>query len=56
MLGEFSGNDGSVTYVDEEPKRGRSYKYYIIPVHPQMEIDGQLMTGTASQKIEVKIP
>lgn len=56
MLGEFSGEEGSVTYTDEAVKSGYTYRYYVIPVHPQMEIDGQQLTGAASRKLEVKVP
>ena len=42
--------------TDEEARRGQEYQYYVIPVHPEMEIDGQRMTGVASQKRTVRIP
>lgn len=56
LLGEFSGAEGTVQYTDEEARRGQEYQYYVIPVHPEMEIDGQRMTGVASQKRTVRIP
>jgi len=56
MLGEFSGETGNVSYTDDGVKSGRTYQYYVIPVHSQMEIDGQLITGAASRKLEVRIP
>jgi len=56
MLGEFSGEESSVSYTDDAVRSEKTYDYYVIPVHSQMEIDGQLLTGAASRRLTVTIP
>lgn len=55
LIGEFPGQNGSVAYTDDTvPHRG-AYAYYVIPVHPQLTIEGQPLTGEASGRAEVNI-
>lgn len=55
LVGEFSGEHGSVSYEDADvPKKGL-YRYYVIPVHPRLTIDGQPVTGEASYRVSVRI-
>ena len=56
LLGTFSGESGSAAHTDTGLRRGASYSYYIIPVHPQLMAAGQPLTGTASMHITVSIP
>lgn len=55
LLSEFSGGDGSAVYRDGGVRIGGSYSYYVIPVHPQLLIDGQAVTGPASKRVLVTI-
>ena len=55
LLGEFPGQNGSVAHTDDTvPQRG-VYTYYVIPVHPQLTIEGQPLTGESSGRVEVGI-
>ncbi len=55
LIEEFSGENGSVATEDDTiPKKG-TYQYYVIPVHPQLTIDGQPVTGEASRRVSVTI-
>ncbi len=53
MLGEFSNVEGTVTFTDERLKKEGEYAYYVIPVHPQLLINEQNITGSASKKVYV---
>lgn len=55
LLGEFSGGAGSVSYTDANLPPG-DYAYYVIPVHPQLEIGGERVVGAASARTQVTIP
>ncbi len=56
---------GSVRYTDESALPGRTYTYYIMPVHVEMRVGGGRVQGPATQKktvatkaavIDIKIP
>ena len=55
LLEEFSGESGSVAYEDADVKAGATYRYYVIPVHPQLIVDGQAITGEASHRVSVTV-
>lgn len=55
MVGEFSGGEGSVSCTDEGLANGR-YTYYVIPVHPQLEIGGERVVGQSSIRVQVTVP
>ena len=54
MVGEFSGGEGSVSCTDENVPSG-VYSYYVIPVHPQLEIDGERVVGQSSVRVQVTV-
>ncbi len=53
QLGEWPGSLGSITHTDSTAAAGEEYEYYVIPVHPQLQINGQSVTGAASRKVKV---
>jgi len=55
LVGTFSGEGGSVAFTDETIKQPGTYSYYVIGVHPQLEIGGQLVAGDASARVSVNI-
>ncbi len=56
MIGEWPGSNGLIRYTDTDAQAGKTYAYYVIPVHPQLKIGGKQVVGPASKKIELKIP
>lgn len=54
MLGEFSGGEGSVAYTDSGIGAG-TYTYYVIPVHPQLEVAGERVVGQSSERVLVSV-
>ena len=55
LVGTYSGENGSVAVTDETIPRPGSYAYYVVGVHPQLEIGGQLVTGEASARVSITI-
>lgn len=55
LLETFSGENGSVAYEDTDVKAGATYRYYVIPVHPQLIVDGQSITGEPSHRVSVTV-
>lgn len=55
LIGEFSGADGSVATEDNAVTRNGVYQYYVIPVHPQLTIGGQPVTGEASRRVSIRV-
>ena len=55
LIDEFSGENGSVAAEDDAIPKNGTYQYYVIPVHPQLTIDGQPVTGEASRRVSVTI-
>ncbi len=56
MVGEWPGTNGLIHFTDKDVQAGKTYAYYIIPVHPQLKIGGKQVVGPASKKIELKVP
>lgn len=55
LVGEFSGEGGSVAFTDETIPSAGAYGYYVIPVHPRLEVAGQLVVGEPSSVVSVRI-
>lgn len=54
LLKEFSGEKGEkASYTDSPLPKGKSIKYFIRPVHKELELDGTKVTGADSRIIEI---
>ncbi len=47
---------GTITYADSAALPGCRYTYYILPVHREMKVGGELVKGPATQKASVTTP
>ena len=54
-VGEFTGSRDKVYLHDDTAQYGHTYQYYVLPVHPEVEVDGQPLTGTESAKKEITL-
>ncbi len=50
LLEEFSNVEGTATYTDDGITKYGIYQYYVIPVHPQLMLNGQQAAGEASPR------
>lgn len=55
LLGEYSGDTEKVTLTDESAEYGHTYMYYVVPVHPGIEIGGEQLAGPSSPVIEITL-
>ncbi len=54
-IGEFSGSKNKVSLRDDTVRYGHSYQYFVLPVHPEIEVDGQPLTGAESARMEIAL-
>ncbi len=55
-LGEWPGTQGSIAYTDDTAKHGKTYEYYVLPVHPQLIIQDKEVVGAPSRRCKVVVP
>ncbi|MDD5017756.1 MAG: PBP1A family penicillin-binding protein [Eubacteriales bacterium] len=55
LIGEYSGAASKITVNDYSAEYGHTYEYYIVPVHPEIEIKGELLTGPASGSVSITL-
>ena len=48
LLGEYPGDGGTVSHKDETAQFGKTYEYYVIPIHPELRLSGAELTGPES--------
>jgi membrane peptidoglycan carboxypeptidase len=53
--GEFTGSRDKVYFRDDTVQYGHTYQYYVLPVHPEVEVDGQSLTGAPSPSREITL-
>ena len=53
LLTEFSDVEGTVIFEDTAIKRTGKYAYYVVPVHPQLTLAGENLTGRASERARI---
>lgn len=51
-----TGTLDPVEIIDYQVTRGKTYGYYIVPIHTEMKQNGRPAEGTPTETIEVKIP
>lgn len=55
LLGEYMGDTKKITITDDSAKYGHIYMYYILPVHPEIKIGGEPLSGPSSPVIEIAL-
>jgi len=51
-----TGTLDTVEWTDTFVTRGQKYSYYIVPIHPEINIGQQPLKGTPTQPISVQVP
>ena len=54
-IGEFTGSRDKVTLRDDTALYGHTYQYYVLPVHPEIQVDGTPLTGAPSLIKEIAL-
>lgn len=55
MIGEYSGGTARILINDFSVEYGHSYKYYVVPVHPEIKIKGEQLTGPPSLTVRITL-
>ncbi|MCM8900837.1 PBP1A family penicillin-binding protein [Caldicoprobacter algeriensis] len=51
-----TGTFDTVEWVDTLVNRGKEYTYFIVPIHPELEMEGQPLQGTPTAHLSIKVP
>ena len=54
-VGEYTGSRSRVTVIDDTVQYRHTYQYYVLPVHPEIDVDGQPLTGASSSICEISL-
>ena len=54
-IGEFTGSMDRVFTTDDTALYGHTYQYYVLPVHPEIEVSGQHLAGAPSAVREIAL-
>ncbi|MGI6192022.1 MAG: PBP1A family penicillin-binding protein [Christensenellales bacterium] len=52
LLGEFAGDRGDITFKDTTAEYGALYEYFVLPVHPELTVSGEEVTGPATARCD----
>ncbi len=55
LIDEFEGSTNTVEINDYSAQYGHWYEYYVVPVHPEIEIKGERLSGPPSYKIDIEV-
>jgi len=45
-----------VEWVDTLVNRGKQYTYFVVPIHPELEVEGQPLQGIPTAPISINVP
>ncbi|MBM7581346.1 1A family penicillin-binding protein [Caldicoprobacter guelmensis] len=51
-----TGTLDPVGWIDAFVDRGKKYTYFVVPTHPELEIEGQLLQGTPTPLLSIVVP
>ena len=55
VIGEYSGSTAPVTVSDFTAEYDHSYMYFVAPLHPEIMIDGEHLTGVSSSSVRITL-
>jgi membrane peptidoglycan carboxypeptidase len=54
-IGEYAGATTMITINDFTAEYGHTYDYYVVPVHPEIEIEGERLCGPPSPNVRINV-
>ncbi len=54
MIGEYEGGD-PVDIIDFSAQYGHWYEYQVVPVHPEIKINGEPLAGPPSVRVDIEV-
>jgi penicillin-binding protein 1A len=55
LLGEYTGNTLKIALTDDCAEYGHTYMYYVVPIHPEIEIGDEQLAGPSTPVIEITL-
>lgn len=55
MIGEYSGAEAQILVNDFSASYGHVYRYYVVPVHPEIQIKGELLAGPQTAPVRITL-
>ncbi len=56
LLGEYPGDNGQISTLDDSAVPGGVYEYYVVPVHPELTMQDQNIEGPESMRKAIHVP
>lgn len=54
-IGEYAGATTMISVNDFTAEYGHTYDYYVVPVHPEIEIEGERLCGPPSSSVRISV-
>ena len=55
LIKEWTGQTGKIEFIDYSIKSGGSYRYYVIPEHPELSVNGKAVCGPVRTSAFVQV-
>lgn len=55
MIGKYDGNNERIDISDYSAEYGHWYQYQVVPVHPEITINGEQLTGPPSASVDIEV-
>ena len=55
LIKEWTGQTGKIEFIDYSIKSGGSYRYYVIPEHPELSVNGKTVCGPVRTSAFVQV-
>jgi 1A family penicillin-binding protein len=55
LVGEYEGRQGRIDIVDYDAQYGHWYEYQVVPVHPEIKINGEPLAGPPSVSVDIEV-
>ncbi len=51
---ECTGSSSQISFTDFSAEYGSTYEYYVVPIHPDIKIEGEQLCGPPSSSVRIK--
>ena len=55
LIGEYPGDTSRISADDFTAEYEHTYTYYVVPVHPDITVDGELLSGVQSNSVRITL-
>ena len=55
LVGEFEGSTDKIDTIDYTAQYGHWYEYQVVPIHPEIKINGEPLSGPPSVSVDIDV-